>query len=118
MKHPLLTSDTMSIKGKELLNKIKDDFIGLDTKYKTVDGKIIGQTGAIARYCGKIANLYSNINFNAAKIDQIFHLLKDFTADMIKMIINAVYIERIQEEMENVDNIIIQQFINGNSSLD
>ena len=40
MKHPLLTSDTMSIKGKELLNKIKDDFIGLDTKYKTVDGKI------------------------------------------------------------------------------
>ncbi len=40
MKHPLLTSDTMSIKGKELLDKIKADFIGLDTKYKTVDGKI------------------------------------------------------------------------------
>ena len=40
MKHPLLTSDMMSIKGKELLDKIKTDFIGLDTKYKTVDGKI------------------------------------------------------------------------------
>ena len=40
MEHPLLTSDTMSIKGKQLLDKIKKDFIGLDTKYKTVDGKI------------------------------------------------------------------------------
>ena len=40
MEHPLLTSDTMSIKGKQLLDKIKKDFIGLDTKYKTVDGQI------------------------------------------------------------------------------
>jgi selenocysteine lyase/cysteine desulfurase len=40
MEHPLLTSDTMSIKGKQLLDKIRKDFIGLDTKYKTVDGQI------------------------------------------------------------------------------
>ena len=39
MKLPILTSDTMSLKGLELLDKIKDDFIGLDTKYKTADGK-------------------------------------------------------------------------------
>ena len=31
MNHPLLTSDTMSLKGKELLSKIRADFIGLDT---------------------------------------------------------------------------------------
>ena len=40
MKLPLLTADTMSVKGKDLLDKIRDDFIGLDTEYKTVDGKI------------------------------------------------------------------------------
>jgi len=40
MKLPLLTTETMSIKGQDLLDKIKDDFIGLDTQYKTVDGKV------------------------------------------------------------------------------
>ena len=40
MKLPLLTPETMSIQGKDLLLKIKDDFIGLDTKYKLADGKI------------------------------------------------------------------------------
>ena len=44
-----------------------------------VDGKIIGQTGAIARYCGKISNLYSNDNINAAKIDQIIDAATDIT---------------------------------------
>ena len=40
MKLPLLTTETMSIKGKDLMDKIKTDFIGLDTEYKTVDGKV------------------------------------------------------------------------------
>ena len=40
MNYPLLTSDTMSLKGKKLLEKIKTDFIGLDTEYQTVDGKL------------------------------------------------------------------------------
>ena len=44
-----------------------------------VDGEIIGQTGAIARYCGKISNLYSNDNINAAKIDQIIDAATDIT---------------------------------------
>ena len=39
MKLPLLTTETMSIKGQELLDQIKDDFIGLDTTYTTVNGK-------------------------------------------------------------------------------
>ena len=37
MKLPVLTPETMSVKGQELLDKIKDDFIGLKTKYKVVD---------------------------------------------------------------------------------
>ena len=44
-----------------------------------VDGEIIGQTGAIARYCGKISNLYSKDNINAAKIDQIIDAATDIT---------------------------------------
>ena len=44
-----------------------------------VDSEIIGQTGAIARYCGKISNLYSNDNINAAKIDQIIDAATDIT---------------------------------------
>ena len=40
MNQSLLTSDTMSLKGTKLLEKIKTDFIGLDTQYKTADGKI------------------------------------------------------------------------------
>ena len=44
-----------------------------------VGGKIIGQTGAIARYCGKVSNLYSDDDFNAAKIDQIIDAATDIT---------------------------------------
>jgi len=44
-----------------------------------VDNKIIGQTGAIARYCGKASNLYSNDDLHAAKIDQIIDAATDIT---------------------------------------
>ena len=40
MKPALLTPETMSVKGFDLLEKIQDDFIGLDTKYKLADGTI------------------------------------------------------------------------------
>ena len=39
MKLPLLTPETMSITGQELLDKIQDDFIGLDTQYTLVNGQ-------------------------------------------------------------------------------
>ena len=39
MKLPLLTPETMSVTGQELLDKIQDDFIGLDTQYTLVDGQ-------------------------------------------------------------------------------
>ena len=38
MKLPVLTPETMSIKGSKLLDKIKSDFIGLDTEYSMVNG--------------------------------------------------------------------------------
>jgi len=43
-----------------------------------VDGKIIAQTGAIARYCGKLAGLYpTNNDINSARIDQIIEAAQD-----------------------------------------
>ena len=43
-----------------------------------VDGKIIAQTGAIARFCGKLAGMYPSDNdFNAAKVDQIIEAAQD-----------------------------------------
>jgi len=43
-----------------------------------VDGKIIAQTGAIARFCGKLSGLYpKNNDFEAAQIDQIIDTAQD-----------------------------------------
>ena len=43
-----------------------------------VNGKIIAQTGAIARYCGKLTGLYpSNNDIDAARIDQIIEAAQD-----------------------------------------
>ena len=43
-----------------------------------VDGKIVAQTGAIARFCGKLAGMYPSDNdFNAAKVDQIIEAAQD-----------------------------------------
>ena len=39
MKLPVLTPETMSIKGYDLFEKIRSDFIGLDTEYTSVNGK-------------------------------------------------------------------------------
>ena len=39
MKLPVLTPETMEIKGYDLFEKIRSDFIGLDTEYTLVNGK-------------------------------------------------------------------------------
>jgi len=48
-----------------------------------VDGKTIAQTGAIARFCGKLSGLYpSGDNFAAAKVDEVIDLCTDITIQM------------------------------------
>tara|TARA_B100001057_G_scaffold3424_1_gene3094 strand:- start:519 stop:1175 length:657 start_codon:yes stop_codon:yes gene_type:complete len=43
-----------------------------------VDGEIIAQTGAIARFCGKLSSLYPKDNdLEAAKVDQIIDAAQD-----------------------------------------
>ena len=45
-----------------------------------VDGNTIAQTGAIARFCGKISGLYpTDNNFYAAKVDEVIDLATDIT---------------------------------------
>ena len=74
------------ISREEFINMIKTGYLPNGKKVPfhqlpviEVDGEIIGQTGAIARYCGKISNLYSNDDINAAKIDQIIDAATDIT---------------------------------------
>ncbi len=45
-----------------------------------VDGITIAQTGAIARFCGKLSGLYPSDNlFDAAKVDEVIDLATDIT---------------------------------------
>lgn len=78
--------EDVRISREEFINMIKTGYLpnGKRVPFNQlpvieVDGEIIGQTGAIARYCGKISNLYSNYNINAAKIDQIIDAATDIT---------------------------------------
>ena len=78
--------EDVRISREEFINMIKTGYLPNEKKVPfhqlpviEVDGEIIGQTGAIARYCGKISNLYSKDNINAAKIDQIIDAATDIT---------------------------------------
>ena len=78
--------EDVRITREEFINMIKTGYLPNGKKVPfhqlpviEVDGEIIGQTGAIARYWGKISNLYSNDNINAAKIDQIIDAATDIT---------------------------------------
>merc|ERR1712156_107366 len=45
-----------------------------------VDGKVVAQTGAIARYCGKVSGFYpKDDDFAAAKVDEIIDTATDTT---------------------------------------
>lgn len=61
----------------KLRNKIEIPFHQLPVL--EIDGKIVGQTGAIARYCGKLSDLYPRDDFLAAKVDQIIDTATDIT---------------------------------------
>ena len=78
--------EDVRISREEFINMIKTGYLPNGKKVPfhqlpviEVNGEIIGQTGAIARYCGKISNLYSKDNINAAKIDQIIDAATDIT---------------------------------------
>ena len=85
----------------KLRNEIKIPFNQLPVL--EIDGKIIGQTGAIARYCGKISDLYPKDNFLAAKVDQII----DAATDITNLISPA-----IREKDENIKKAMREKLTN------
>ena len=78
--------EDIRITREEFINMIRTGYLPNGKKVPfhqlpviEVDNQIIGQTGAIARYCGKVSKLYSNNDINAAKIDQIIDAATDIT---------------------------------------
>jgi glutathione S-transferase len=47
-----------------------------------VDGETIAQTGAIARFCGKLSGLYPTDSLAAAKVDQLIDAATDITTQV------------------------------------
>ena len=45
----------------------------------TINGKMFGQTAAMARYCGKLANLIPNNEIDVLLVDQILDVANDIT---------------------------------------
>jgi len=63
-----------------------------------VDSKTIAQTGAIARFCGKLSGLYPTENdFYAAKVDEVIDLATDITVK-----IRPALIEKDPEKMKEM----------------
>ena len=78
--------EDVRVSREEFIHMIKTGFLPNGVKVPfhqlpviEVDGEIIGQTGAIARYCGKVSNLYADDMLKAAKIDQIIDAATDIT---------------------------------------
>ncbi len=71
-----------------------------------VKDKIIGQTGAIARYCGKVSNLYSDDMLKAAKIDQIIDAATDITN-----VVSPTIREKDQEKKMEDRKILVNKLL-------
>ena len=75
-----------------------------------VDGEIIGQTGAIARYCGKISNLYGDDMLKAAKIDQIIDAATDITNVVSPTIREKDEVKKIEDRKILVNKLLPRWF--------
>ena len=75
-----------------------------------VDGKIIGQTGAIARYCGKVSNLYSDDILKAAKIDQIIDAATDITNVVSPTIREKDEVKKMEDRKVLVNKLLPRWF--------
>ena len=48
-----------------------------------IEDQVVAQTGGIARYCGKLSNLYPSNCISAAKVDQFMDFASDITSYII-----------------------------------
>ena len=74
-----------------------------------VDGKTIAQTGAIARFCGKLSGLYPTENdFYAAKVDEVIDLATDITVKIRPALIEKEPEKRMEMRRELADSVLPQ----------
>ena len=74
-----------------------------------VDCKTIAQTGAIARYCGKLSGLYpTNNDFYAAKVDEVIDLSTDITAKIRPALIEKDTEKKSEMRRELTENVLPQ----------
>ena len=72
-----------------------------------VDGKTIAQTGAIARFCGKLSGLYPTENdFYAAKVDEVIDLATDITGKIRPSLIEKNPEKKIEMRRELVETVL------------
>jgi len=76
-----------------------------------IDGKILGQTGAIARFCGKLSDLYPQNNFLAVKVDQIIDTATDIT-NLVSPTIREKDEKIKKEKREKLANILLPRWFN------
>ena len=94
--------------SKEEIKKMKKDgtFPFGQFPVLQVDGKTIAQTGAIARFCGKLGNLYPENIFDAAKVDEIIDLATDITNHIIPALREKDRLLRNQMRKRLVDIVL------------
>ena len=72
-----------------------------------VDSKTIAQTGAIARFCGKLGGLYPTENdFYAAKVDEVIDLATDITGKIRPSLIEKNPEKRMEMRRELVETVL------------
>ena len=105
------------VSRKEFVHLIKTGFLPNEKRAPfhqlpviEVDGKIIGQTGAIARYCGKVSNLYSDDILLAAKIDQIIDAATDITNLVSPTIREKDQIKKMEDRKVLVNKLLPRWF--------
>ena len=109
--------EDVRISREEFINLIKTGFLpnGKRSPFHQlpvieVDGEIIGQTGAIARYCGKISNLYADDMLKAAKIDQIIDAATDITNVVSPTIREKDEVKKIEDRKILVNKLLPRWF--------
>ena len=72
-----------------------------------VDDNTIAQTGAIARFCGKLGGLYPTENdFYAAKVDEVIDLATDITGKIRPSLIEKDPEKRMEMRRELVETVL------------
>ena len=109
--------EDIRVSREEFIHLIKTGFLPNGKKVPfhqlpviEVDGEIIGQTGAIARYCGKVSNLYADDMLKAAKIDQIIDAATDITNVVSPTIREKDEVKKIEDRKILVNKLLPRWF--------